>query len=61
MSTRTPEHTGQAHPGRDRLGGPGVRPWQFAVAVVVALVVLILAMFYSAPGSAARRAAPEPL
>ena len=39
MSTKTPEHTGQAHPGRDRLGAPGVRPWQLAVAVVVALVV----------------------
>ena len=50
MSTRTPEHTGQAHPGLGRLGGPGVRPWQLVVAVVVALVVLILAMVYSGSG-----------
>ena len=58
MSTKTPEHTGQAHPGLGRLGGHGVRRWQLAAAVVVALVVLILAMLYS--GSGAARLAADP-
>ena len=58
MSTRTPEHTGQAHPGLGRRGGHQVRPWQLVVALVVALVVLILAMFYS--GSGAARLAADP-